>query len=188
MRTNSFRSLAAALVLGLAVFSAAQKKPLDPSVYDSWKSVQGTQLSTDGKWVLYRIVPQEGDAVAEIKTTAGDKTFKIERGTNVQFTQKGDFVIATVIPPFIETRDARRKKAKPEDMPKNSLVILNLASGEQTKLDRITSYQLAEEDSGWIVYKPEPPKPEPAKPATQPAAGEKKEEPKKEEPKKDEEN
>jgi dipeptidyl aminopeptidase/acylaminoacyl peptidase len=177
------RILLIASLAGLAIFAAAQKKPLDHSVYDSWKSVQGTQLSDDGKWILYRIAPQEGDALAEIKTTSGNTKYTIDRATNVQFSRDGKYVIATVIPTFAETREAKRKKVKPEDQPKNSLVILDLSTGQQTKIDRVTSFMLADDDAGWIVYKPEPPKPAPA-PAAKPE--EKKEEPKKEEGTKEE--
>ncbi|MGV3614253.1 MAG: prolyl oligopeptidase family serine peptidase [Fimbriimonas sp.] len=179
----TFRLSAAFAALTLGAFAAAQKKPLDHSVYDTWKSVQAPTLSRDGKWILYRIAPQEGDAVLEVKNIEGGKTIQLPRGANPQFTQDGRYVVATVVPTLAETKKARRDKAKPEDQPKNSLAIVNLESGQTTTLPRVTSYQLAEEDAGWVVYKPEPPKPEPAKPAAKPDET-KKEEAKKEEPKK----
>ncbi len=173
MEIITLRTFAAAAYATLAVLSAAQKKPLDHSVYDSWKSVQGTQLSDDGKWILFRIAPQEGDAVAEIRSTSGDKKHLIPRAGNVQFSQDAKYVIATVVPGFIEARDARRAKVKAEDLPKNSLVIVDLATGTPTTLERVASYMIAEDDSGWIVYKPEPAKPAatpaPATPAAKPA-------------------
>ena len=140
----SLRTLALAGMLVLASATFAQKKPLDASAYDSWKSVSGSQLTDDGKWLSYRITPQEGDSVAEIKSTDGSKVYKIDRASVVSFSQDGKFAVATVVPPFAELKEARRKKTKPEDMPKNALVIVNLASGELTKLENVTSFTIAE--------------------------------------------
>lgn len=151
-----------AAILSLSVVTA-QKKVLTHDVYDSWKSLGGTQLSNNGKWLAYSINPQEGDSVTEIKSTDGSKVYKIDRATNVRITEDSKFLIATIIPTRAETLKATRDKVKPEDRPKNSLVILNLASGEQTVLERVTSYSLAPKGSNWIIYRPEPPKPEPAK-------------------------
>jgi dipeptidyl aminopeptidase/acylaminoacyl peptidase len=175
----TLRSYAALAALALGAFALAQKKPLDHSVYDTWKSVATPTLSRDGKWILYRIVPQEGDAVLEVKSTDGGKTIQIPRGSGGQFTRDSRFVVTTVVPTLAETKKARRDKAKPEDQPKNSFAILDLTTGQTTTLPRVSGFQLADEDAGWVAYKPEPPKPEPAKPEP------KKEEPKKEEPKKD---
>lgn len=137
----------------------ADKKPLDHSVYDGWNSIRGAALSHDGKWLLYVVTPQEGDATVVIKSTADDgSTITFPRGVNVRFTRDSRYVVATQIPPFLETRDARRKKAKPEDMPKSNLAIVDLAAKSVKIVDKVASYQMAPEDSGWVLYKPEPPK------------------------------
>src|SRR5712671_3696914 len=56
-----------------AAQQAAQKKPITHDVYDSWKSIQGTKLSSDGVWLAYALTPQEGDGeliVRNLKTNA----------------------------------------------------------------------------------------------------------------------
>lgn len=168
---------ALALTLALTCTLYGQKKPLDHSVYDGWNSIRGTSLSDDGKWLLYTIAPQEGDSTVQVKSVDGSKSYTIDRGGAVSFTDDCKYVVATVVPPLADTKKARRDKVKPEDQPKNMLVILDLTTGQKTELPRITTYTLPADDSGWIVYKPEPPKPEPAKPgaaapATTPPAGE----------------
>lgn len=153
------------LFILLASLAFGQKKPLDAATYDIWKTIRGITLSSDGKWAMYTVAPQDGDAVVEIKSTDGSKSYSIDRGGPVSFSEDGKFVIATIVPKNEDAKKARRAKAKPEDMPKNGLTILNLASGQRTDLDKITSFSIATHDSGWIVYKPEPPKPEAGKPA-----------------------
>src|SRR5918993_764891 len=55
---------------------AAQKKPLDHSVYDSWQSIGQKLISNDGRWVVYTINPQEGDNELVIQSTASDTSYK----------------------------------------------------------------------------------------------------------------
>ncbi len=144
-----------------ASMAFSQKKPLDASAYDIWKSVRSVALSNNGKWLMYTVAPQDGDVVVEIKATDGSKSYAIDRGSPASFTEDCRFVVATVVPKNEDTKKARRAKAKPEDMPKNGLTILNLETGQRTDVDKVTSFSIAPHDSGWIAYRMEPPKPAP---------------------------
>jgi dipeptidyl aminopeptidase/acylaminoacyl peptidase len=151
-------------VLTLAALCASlstgfcQKKPLEHSVYDSWKSIRGTSLSHDGKWILYIVAPQDGDSKVEVKSLQSETVYVFDRGSVVQFSNDSKFVVATVVPPQADVKKAAKDKVPAADLPKNSLLILNLSSGEQTKIEKVTSFRLPAEDSGWLTYKPEPPK------------------------------
>jgi hypothetical protein len=46
---------------GASLFAAGAKKPISYDAYDGWRSIQGTQLSRDGQWLVYALVPQDGD-------------------------------------------------------------------------------------------------------------------------------
>lgn len=175
------------LFLPLAIASAsvvalAQKKPLDATAYDIWRSVSQPSLSNDGKWLAFGYSLQEGDRVNEVKATDGSKVYNFERGSVFRFSKDSKFLVATIIPKFADSKKARISKAKPEDTPKNNLLILNLETGEKKEIERVTSFTMPQEGSGWILYTPEPPKPEPAKPA---AGGEAKPAETKQEEKKD---
>src|SRR5215212_3810918 len=113
----------------------AQKKPLDHSVYDSWQSIGERMISNDGKWVVYTVTPQEGDANLFIMSTSGTNYKKqIPRGYNALITEDNRFVVFKIKPLFKETRDARIKKKKPEDMPKDSIGIVELGKEELIKV------------------------------------------------------
>lgn len=148
----------------LAVGASAQKKVLDASVYDGWKSIRSAVLTNDGHWVAYVTAPQVGDAILDVKSTDGAKSYQIERVSVFRFTDDGSTLVATVIPKNADSQKAKRDKVKPEELPKNSLVILNLKTGQQTVKDRVTSFTLPDQDKGWLMYRPEPAKAEPAKP------------------------
>jgi len=167
MRIRTFALAAAAVALPCSGV-AHTKKPLDHSVYDSWKSIRGTGLSRDGKWLAYVVAPQEGDGNGILRSLVDGHTIDVPRISGFRFTIDSQFAVGMVPAPFIETRDAKRKKAKPEDMPKASLAIVNLTSGATTLIPKVASFTLPEEDSDWIAYKMEPEKP--AAPAKSEAA------------------
>lgn len=152
----------------LASSGFAQKKPLDHSVYDGWKSIRGTVLTRDGKWLATVIAPQEGDTAGIIRSVTDGHTINLPRAAAIQFTRDGKYALATIAPGFEEARKARRDNVPVADQPKNALAIVELSSGKITTLDRVTSFTLPREDNGWIAYRPEPPKPTPPTPAAKP--------------------
>lgn len=167
------------LLLASAHVAHAQKKVLDHSVYDGWKSIRGTALTDDGKWLGYIVAPQEGDPVLHFRSTSGEKTYTVDRGNLFRFSGDSKFAVITVIPKLDDTKKARRDKVKPEDQPKSALVILNLETGEKFEKEKITNFTMADEDKGWLVYRPEPAPATPARPAgaaapAPPATGEQK--------------
>jgi len=136
--------------------SAQQKKPLDHSVYDSWKSVGERLISNDGKYMVYAVNPQEGDGSLVIQNTAGYKKV-IDRGYGAIITNDSRYLVFKIKPVFKETRQARIKKKKPEEMTKDSLGIIELGKEELLKIPRVKSFKTPEKGSGWIAYQLEKP-------------------------------
>src|SRR6185295_12881367 len=102
----------------------AQKKPLDHSVYDGWQHIGERMISNDGKWVVYTIDPQQGDNELVIQST--DASFKrsYARGYSAVITEDSRYVVFKIKPFYKDTRDARIKKKKADEMPKDSLAIV----------------------------------------------------------------
>ncbi len=142
--------LPALFFLGLTV--SAQKKPLDHTVYDSWQRIGERMISNDGRWMVYSIDPQEGDNELVIQST--DTTYRrtIPRGYNAEITEDSRFVIFRIKPLFTDTREAKIKKKKPEELPKDSLAIAELGKDSIWKLARVKSYKTPEKEAGWVAY------------------------------------
>src|SRR6188474_3627828 len=144
-------------------FLLAQKKPLDHTVYDSWQSIGERMISNDGKWVVYTINVQEGDN--ELVIQASDAKYKksIPRGYNVVISEDSRFAIFKIKPFYKETREARIKKKKPDDMPKDSFAVVELGKDSVYKVAKVKTYKFPEKAFGWAAYhlekKPEPEKP-----------------------------
>src|SRR5678809_1644588 len=116
------------LVLSLFTFNflLAQKKPLDHTVYDSWQSIGEKMISNDGKWVVYTINVQEGDNDLVIQSSDAKYKKTVARGYNAVISEDGRFAIFKIKPFYKETREARIKKKKPDDMPKDSFAVVEL--------------------------------------------------------------
>lgn len=143
-------------LLLVSINSQAQKKPLDHTVYDQWQSIKEVLLSNDGNWMSYTVAPQEGDNVLYVKHLKTNQTFNIERGAQAKFSENNAFLIAKIKPKFDETRKAKIAKKKPEEMPKDSLVILTLATGNIKLIPAVKSFQIPELGNDIIAYLSDP--------------------------------
>ena len=143
-------------LLLLSINSQAQKKPLDHTVYDQWQSIREVLLSNDGNWMSYTVAPQEGDNILYVKHLKTNQTIIIERGAQAKFSENNAFLIAKIKPKFDETRKAKIGKKKPEEMPKDSLVILTLATGNLNKIPAVKSFQIPELGNDIIAYLSDP--------------------------------
>ena len=165
--------------------SWAQQRPQRPIThndYDSWRTIQGSQISRDGKFVAYALQPQDGDGEIVVRNVASGVEWRAPRGYRPPttppedvnpaeflaaqsrlirpvFTADSGFVTFTSEPTKDEVRKAKREKKKPEDMPKNALGIMDLTNGKVTRLELVKNFQVPEDGAGFIAYLLEP-KPE----------------------------
>ncbi|HEY6953747.1 MAG TPA: S9 family peptidase, partial [Flavisolibacter sp.] len=134
----------------------AQKKPLDHTVYDGWQSIGERMISNNGKWVVYTVTPQEGDADLFIQSVDGSHYKKqIPRGYNAVITEDSRFAIFKIKPTYKDTREARIKKKKPEEMPKDSIGIVELGKDSVFKMAKVRSFKTPEKAYGWVAYQKE---------------------------------
>ncbi len=130
----------------------AQKKPLDHTVYDGWQSIGERMISNDGKWVVYTINPQEGDN--ELVIQSSDATYKkvVPRGYNATITEDSRYAVFKIKPFFADTREAKIKKKKADDMPKDSFAIVELGKDSVWKQPKVKNYKTPDKEAGWVAY------------------------------------
>ncbi|WP_313157855.1 S9 family peptidase [Sphingobacterium multivorum] len=137
----------------LATFAAhAQKKPLDHTVYDSWQSVSSPYISKSGKFILFQVVPQEGDNQLFLKTKENKEIIQIPRGYNGKLTDTENHLLSLVKAPFALTREAKIKKKKAEDLPKDSLAIYNVTTSSLVKFAQVKSYKIADQNNNFVSF------------------------------------
>ncbi len=147
-----------ALALAAASGQApAAKKPLSYDACDGWRSIQGAQLSRNGVWLVYALVPQDGDGELVALNLSNAKEYRAPRGKQPGITVDGRFVVFTVAPLKAEVDKAKKDKKKPEEQPKAGLGVLDLVTGEVKTVDRVKSFKLPEESGAAVAYLMEAP-------------------------------
>ncbi|MGI8742708.1 MAG: alpha/beta hydrolase family protein [Bryobacteraceae bacterium] len=162
-----------------AVCLLAEKRPLTHKDYDSWRHIQNQHLSNDGHFLAYALFPQEGDGELIVRNLITGKEWREPigelpppppanfadpfpegppptRGITLVFSRDSKTVAFSTFSPHAGVAKAKREKRKPEDMPKNGLVILDLTSGTPTRVPAVKSFQVPSKRDGFIVYLREP--------------------------------
>ncbi|HQW85258.1 MAG TPA: hypothetical protein PK987_12370, partial [Ferruginibacter sp.] len=151
------------VMLFICVNTSAQKKSLTHDVYDGWKSLAERMISNDGRYAVYTINPQEGDGELVIENIASKTKKTVERGFNAVITEDSRYVVFRINPHYQDTRQAKIKKKKPDDMPKDSLGILELDKEGLIKIARVKGYKTSEKGFGFMAYQMEKPYPDSSK-------------------------
>ncbi|MBL7726077.1 MAG: S9 family peptidase [Dinghuibacter sp.] len=128
------------------------KKTLTHSVYDNWKSVGERLISNNGEFAVYTINPQEGDGVLYIRSLSGAKEMKIDRGYSAAISFDSRFIVFKIKPFFKDARDARIKKKRADDMPKDTLAIVEWGRDSIIKIPRVKTFKMPEKADGWLAY------------------------------------
>ncbi|HYL74844.1 MAG TPA: prolyl oligopeptidase family serine peptidase [Bryobacteraceae bacterium] len=172
----------------------AEKRPLNHQDYDSWRSIQNQHLSADGSYVGYALFPQDGDGEFVARNLKTGKEWRVPIGARpaparqnqanlnpeegpapppgitVAFTHDSRTVVFSMFPSKAEMNKARKEKKKPEEMPKNGMVVLDLASGKADRIADVRSFQVPEDGDGLVAYLHFRPAEETPKPADAAAA------------------
>jgi len=161
-----FTQLLLCFFSSIPLFAQIQKRPLNASDYDRWQSVRSEKISADGRWISYQIDRQEGDRRLEVASTTGgtQPRYSFARGYMAQFTPDSKYLIMRLKAPAADTRKAKLKKKKPDEMPKDSLVALNLATGKSVRFANVKSYTFGKDGGSWLAVVQER-KDDPSRPA-----------------------
>lgn len=168
------------IFIGQTVIIAQNKKVVSPEIYDNWKSVSATTISANGNFVSFEIKPQVGDANLFIKGFDGSNEMVFPRGYKAVFPESEDFFVFQVKAEYKKVRALKLKKKKKDDLPKDSLFILNLKTGELESYANLISVELAKEEGNWMAFllKAEEPKKDTTKKAEEKKKTKKKKAPK----------
>ncbi len=186
-RRFSLRAAALLLTVLLPVsFAQTGKRPLNHRDYDSWKTIAGQRLSNDGKFLAYSVFPQDGDGEVVIRNLvtgkdqhepAGARPAPEQaavpeegpppppRGVTIAFSADGRTLVFSTFATKAETDKAKKEKKTPAQMPKDGMVIVDLASGKAMRIARVKQFTMPDKSAGYLAYLKEAP--EPATPATQ---------------------
>jgi dipeptidyl aminopeptidase/acylaminoacyl peptidase len=154
-----------ALAFSACLLAFAAPRPIQITDIFGWKRIQAPNVSSDGAWFAYRVVPNEGDSELVIRNlkTSAETRFPIgevvaaggggrgpggpARETGVEFSDDGKWLAFQVFPKRAESRKAKRDK-KPTF---NQTTLVELATGKKQEFDRVKAFAFAGERGNWIA-------------------------------------
>jgi dipeptidyl aminopeptidase/acylaminoacyl peptidase len=156
--TNRLRTTLTCLTFTLlalpAPLAAQSKLPLEHAVYEVWDTIGGATLSRDGRWVHYTRHRYDRDDALVVRATAGDAQHVFERATGASFADASTHIVFRLQPARDSVLQARRERRPAAQMPSDTLAILDLATGQVTRIPGVRGFRVAEGADGWLAYLP----------------------------------
>ena len=147
------KTIAIALICMFFIQSSfSQKKQLDHSVYDDWKSLSNISIDDNGRFTVAIIRPQEGDSKLFIQDLKKKRNFEYNRISSFSLSTDGKHTVALLKAPFADTRKAKIDKKKPDEMPKDSLLIIDNETFTYYVLPDVKSYKTSQELGNYVAY------------------------------------
>ena len=144
--------LPALLMAAAATAAPTDKKPLDHGAYDSWQSVQDVTISDDGRIVSYAVNPQDGDGTLYFKELKTGRLVEIARGHSASMAYDGTWAVCRIKQPYDTLRQAKIKKKKGPDAPKDSVAFIDLRTFEVTGYAGATSLTAPRQGTPSFAY------------------------------------
>jgi dipeptidyl aminopeptidase/acylaminoacyl peptidase len=144
--------LTIALVFAAPALAQQDPRPMDHDVYDSWNDIEDERVSDDGRWIVYSLVPQDGDAELLVRAVQSSTEHVVPRGRGARFSPDGRFVVFRIAPELALQRQAQRDDVPSDQQPKDSLGILDLQSGTVTRFERVRSFAVPEDAGAYVAF------------------------------------
>jgi dipeptidyl aminopeptidase/acylaminoacyl peptidase len=156
------------LLLIFCVFLAAlfaAPRPIEITDIFGWKRIQTPNVSSDGHYFAYRVVPNEGDSELVVRNLTDGKETRYPIGevsapgggrggpggpareAGIEFSEDGKWIAFQVMPKRAEVRKAKRDKKTAY----NQVALVELATGKKTDFEKVRAYAFNSEQGGWLA-------------------------------------
>ena len=126
------------------------KNPLSQDNYTQWNYLSDKKVSHTGNIISYQINTPENNSEIIIQKTNGDLVYRQERGEKISVNYDETFSFIVVTPDKDTIKELKRKDVKKEDLPHDSLFILNLKTKSISKHPHIKSFYCPDKGGEWI--------------------------------------
>ncbi|MDD3874997.1 MAG: prolyl oligopeptidase family serine peptidase [Bacteroidales bacterium] len=129
-----------------------QKERLSHDVYDTWNTLENPIVSNNGAWVAYQITPFNGDGFLVLNNLTTGHNDTVQRAYDAAFSPSSEFIVFKIKAYDADLRQARIEKKKKDDMPTDSIGILNLQSNQILKFANLNDLKVPEDESSWLAF------------------------------------
>ncbi len=128
------------------------KKELTHDNLIHWNRITNVQLTPDGNWIMYELNQEKGDNRLLVKHNTTQQEILISRGAKAQFSADSKYLFAMVQHPEDSINHWKRSDIPKDDMPKDTLLILELGNQQVQKIGNVLSFKVPEKSSAFVAY------------------------------------
>lgn len=156
MRLNKISFILSGFVLLFNFCGFTQeKKKIDHTTYDEWKTIRTVAFSANADYIAYELTVIEGDAKLVFQNLKTNQIINFERSKNVHFLNDDKALVFAVEPQHDSIRQLKLDKTPKEKLPKDSLFIYLIEADSVIRFADLKSYQFAEDGQtiAWLNHK-----------------------------------
>lgn len=154
-KTTWLRFLIFTLAVGVCSLNAigqAELRTLTEKDYGKWETLGfRADISDDGKWLIYSVSNNDKETELRLHNLSKNTVKVLKYGGNQTFSSDNRW-LGYLVSPDIKTQEALNKEKKPIV---RTFELLNLASGETTKIQNISTFGFSR-DGKFLALKPNP--------------------------------
>lgn len=125
---------------------------MDYTTFDLWNTIDDVQISNNGEWVSYALKPGKGDPQLVLYHTLTKKSYHFERSSKVKMDYNSNFIAFKQSPPKEKIKRLKKKKVKPKDLPKDTLVLFQCGTKTTIRIPNVRKYEIPKKWGDCIVY------------------------------------
>ena len=129
--------------------SDSGKRALEIADYAQWRTISGSQISHDGRWVAWTYSRVRGDDALHVKALDSDVSHEIASASAASFSDDGRWVAYFISPPFLDAEKLRRDT----ETVTRQAGLLELATGETLTWEDADSFGFSDGSSHFYVKK-----------------------------------
>jgi len=129
----------------------SQKRVIDHTAFNDWKSISKQNISRTGKFISYEINPHRGDGYLYLYNVASQRTDSFFRAKNATFSFDENYIAFTISPDFDTLRNCEINKIDKKKWPKDTLAVYIFETDSLMKFSNIKSHSLGDKNN-WITY------------------------------------
>ena len=150
---SRFLLLATVLCLLTLPSFGQEKRPLDHDDVNAWRHLGAAQLSDSGQWVVWEDAPAEGDSRLYIRSVDGTKELDVDRGSDARILAGESWLAFRLKAPFDSTRQAKLAEKKKDELPADSMGIVDLRTLQVRMLGTLGSeFRTPDEAGAWLAW------------------------------------
>lgn len=135
-----------------ASLDAGTLKILDHDAYEIWNRLNTSIIASDGSSIAVEHGPENQDGQVELHRLDNDKKWTFPRGASPSFTSDGQFLVFSIKPQKQLVRDAKLAGKKKDDLPTDSLGMVDVSNGQLVAVANVKSFKLPDEGGALIAY------------------------------------